>query len=48
MEVLDELVQAASTEIAEYSRTEAALADLRARMANVEQATTRLAAVWTI
>lgn len=35
-EVADELVMAASTEIAEYSRTEAALTDLRARMANVE------------
>jgi hypothetical protein len=35
-EVAEELVQAASTEIAEYSRTETALADLRARMANVE------------
>ncbi len=31
-----ELIEQASTEIAEYSKTEAGLADLRARMANVE------------
>jgi len=36
IEIADELVQAASTEIAEYTQTEAALADLRARMSNVE------------